>query len=80
VIDCYHPISAEMMFVIIGIKNVLAFAFSYSIVPWVTRTGYKSAFCTMAGIQVFIVLWALPLWYFGKRIRQFTGSWKLIYC
>jgi hypothetical protein len=69
-----------MMFVIIGLKNVLAFAFSYAIIPWVTRTGYKTAFCTMAGIQLFVVFWGWPLWYWGKRIRQGTGSWKLVYC
>jgi len=80
VVDCYYPVSSELLLLVLGLKNVFGFAFSYAIIPWISASGYRGAFGTMAGIQVFIVLWGLPLWYWGKGIRQRTASWKLIYC
>jgi hypothetical protein len=66
------------MLLVNGLKQIFGFGFSYGIVPWLILSGYQNAFGTMVGIQCGIVLFALPLWYFGKRIRQSTAGWKII--
>jgi len=78
VVDSYYLVSPELVLLIVGLKNVFGFAFSYAIVPWLTSWGYKKTFSTMGGIEFAIILMGLPLWYFGKQIRRKTGTWKVI--
>jgi hypothetical protein len=78
VVDSYYPIASECLLVASGLKNVFAFGFSYGIVPWVNRNGFGGAFSIMVGIQSGVLLLALPLCYYGKRIRHASASWKLI--
>jgi len=78
VIDSYFPVAYEAMLLINGLKNVFGFGFSFAVVPWVTLSGYKGTFCTMVGIQCALMLFGLPLWYWGKQIRHATASWKVI--
>jgi hypothetical protein len=68
-----------MLILIVGGKQIFGFAFGYAAIPWVTRSGYKAAFGVMAGTQVFLLLLAVPLWYYGKQIRQKSATWKLMY-
>jgi hypothetical protein len=63
---------------IIGLKNVFGFCFSYAIIPWITARGYPHTFGTFAAIQFGVVLLGLPLWYYGKKIRHATANWKII--
>ena len=78
VVDCYYPAAPEAILLIVGLKNVVGFGFSYSVIPWITASGYAHTFGALAGIQCAIVLLGLPLWWFGKRIRNVTGKWKII--
>jgi hypothetical protein len=61
-----------------AVKQLFAFGFNYGVVPWITLDGFDGAFGAMAGIQFAVTLFGLVLWYFGKRIRHATGSWKVI--
>lgn len=78
VVDSYYPIASEGLLLSSGLKNVFAFGFSYGIVPWVARNGFGGAFSIMVGIQCGVVLFGLPLWYYGKRIRHASAKWKVI--
>jgi hypothetical protein len=78
VIDCYFPVAYEAMLLINGLKNVFGWGFSFGVVPWVKLSGYQGTFCTMVGIQVAVMLFAVPLWYYGKKIRHVSASWKVI--
>jgi hypothetical protein len=78
VIDSYYPVAFECLLLINGLKNIYAFGVSYGVVPWVYRSGYKNAFGEMAGIQTGVMLLAIPLYFYGKRIRHITAGWKLI--
>ena len=40
VMDSYFVIAAESLLVINGLKNIIAFGFSYAAIPWVERQGY----------------------------------------
>jgi hypothetical protein len=61
-----------------GLKNIFAFGFSYGVVPWVTRSGYQNAFGEMVAIQTGVMLFAVPLYYYGKQLRHVSAGWKVI--
>ena len=78
VMDAYLPVAYESMLLVNAFKQIFSFGFSYSVVPWVTHSGFLGMFGAMAGINSAILLLALPLWYYGKQIRHKSASWKLI--
>jgi hypothetical protein len=78
VMDCYYPLAPDLFLLIIGLKNVFGFGFSYAIIPWITAWGYGGAFGTTSGIFFFAVLLGWPLMHWGKRIRHTTAKWKII--
>ncbi|KAK5111863.1 hypothetical protein LTR62_004595 [Meristemomyces frigidus] len=76
--DCYLPVNADALLLVNGLKNIVAFGFLQGVVPWVTVAGYASTFGTQAGVYVAILLLALPLIFFGQRIRHASARWRLI--
>ena len=78
VVDSYFSVAPEAVLLIVGLKNVFGFGFSYGVIPWITAWGFSHTFGTIAGIQFGVVLLGLPLWYFGKRLRHLTAKWKII--
>jgi hypothetical protein len=79
VIDSYYPVAPELLLLTNGLKQVFSFGFAYNGIPWITAMGYQNAFGTMAGIQVGVILFGVPLYYFGKRIKHKSANWKVIY-
>jgi hypothetical protein len=61
-----------------GMKQIIAFGFAYAVTPWINASGFAGSFGTMVGINVFIMLLGIPIWYWGKQIRSKSGNWKLI--
>lgn len=53
VMDMYFPITADVLLVVNGLKNVVAFGFSYGIVPWMNASGYRNVSfrCTASSLQ-----------------------------
>ena len=78
VVDSYFPVAFEALVAVNAVKQLFAFGFSYGVIPWVTLDGFAGAFGAMAGIQAAVTLLGLVLWYFGKRLRHISGSWKVI--
>lgn len=76
--DSYLPVNADALLLVNGLKNVVAFGFLYGVVPWVSEAGYIDAFGTQAGIYVAIMVLAVPLVLFGRRIRHKSGRWRII--
>jgi hypothetical protein len=33
-VDCYYPVAEETIFLIVGLKNIISFGFSYAVGPW----------------------------------------------
>ena len=77
-IDCYYPVAAEAVFLIVGLKNIISFGFSYSVVPWVTAWGFKKAYGTLAAVTFGAILLWVPLFIFGKMLRFASAKWKVI--
>jgi hypothetical protein len=78
VIDCYRPVAFEALLLVNGLKNIFAFGFSYGVIPWVTRSGFKGAFGEMVVVQTGVMLFAVPLFLYGKKLRHISGGWKVI--
>jgi len=76
--DCYLPVNADVLMLINGLKNIVAFGFLYGVVPWVTEAGYVDAYGTQAGVYVLILLFGIPLAIFGQRLRHITATWRII--
>lgn len=68
----------EALLMVQAFRQIFSFGFNYGIVPWVALDGFQGAFGAMAGINVGIMLLAVPLWYYGKRIRHTSASWKVV--
>ncbi|KIW12759.1 hypothetical protein PV08_07945 [Exophiala spinifera] len=76
-VDCYRPVSGEIMVVGTFIKNVVGFSFSY----WVPTLGLTKgfhvpilvwyAFCLLAFVLT------IPLYIWGKRLRMMTSKSKV---
>ena len=71
-VDCYRPVSGEIMVVGTIIKNCTGFSFSY----WLPELGLEQGF--MVPVLVFYAfcllafLLAVPLYFWGKRLRLLT--------
>jgi len=78
VIDSYYLVSPDLMLLVVALKNIFGFGFSYAVIPWITATGYVDTFVAMAFILFGLILFGLPLWYWGKKIRDVTARWKIV--
>ncbi|EUC38749.1 hypothetical protein COCCADRAFT_32118 [Bipolaris zeicola 26-R-13] len=77
--DCALPVNSDVMLLINGLKNIVAFGFLYGVVPWVSDVGYVNAFGTMAGVFAGIVtIGALLLIWYGASARHAVAQWKVI--
>ncbi|KAL1302714.1 hypothetical protein AAFC00_003071 [Neodothiora populina] len=69
-IDCFKPISGEIMVVATLLKNILGFCLSY----WVFDVAAAKGWTVVFGIQTAVVygpvILSLPLWIYGKKIRR----------
>jgi hypothetical protein len=78
VIDSYYPVAFEALLLVNGLKNIFAFGFSYGVVPWITRSGFQGAFGEMIAVQTGVMLFAVPLFLYGKKLRHISAGWKVI--
>ena len=42
VMDSYFPVAAEALLLVNGLKNVVAFGFTFGITPWIAASGCKN--------------------------------------
>lgn len=72
------PVAPDALLLINGLKNIVAFGFLHGVSGWVASAGYINAFGTQAGVYVAILALAIPLFFFGERIRHATSLWKIV--
>ncbi|KAK0101288.1 hypothetical protein ONS95_006465 [Cadophora gregata] len=77
-IDCYRPIAGEVTVTSMALKSCFGFLLSFYTNPWIEKVGYLNAYGTMAGIAAAILLFAIPIYIFGKRIRHATWHWSVV--
>lgn len=77
--DCALPVNSDVLLLVNGLKNIVAFGFLYGVVPWVEDAGYVNAFGTMAGVFVGIVaIGAVLLIRYGASTRHAAAQWRVI--
>lgn len=77
-IDCYRPIAGEVTVTSLALKSCFGFLLSFYTNPWIDKVGYLNAYGTMAGIAAIVLLFAIPIYIFGKEIRRVTWSWLIV--
>ncbi|KAI1430027.1 major facilitator superfamily domain-containing protein [Xylaria sp. FL1777] len=78
VIDSYRPIAGEVTLTVLGFKSLFGFLLSFYTNPWVAEAGYMNAFGIMAAISAGVLLFWIPLYFWGSSLRHQTWKWRLI--
>ena len=60
--------------IVFVVRNVMACILSLYIADWIKVEGVERAFGEMVGIQYAILSLSIVLYFFGKRIRAWTGG------
>ncbi|KAB8226168.1 major facilitator superfamily domain-containing protein [Aspergillus novoparasiticus] len=73
-VDCYKPMSGEIMVVATVVKNTIGFSMSY----WVASLGARKGLVAPAMVEFSLtmgpMLLGVPLYLWGKRLRRFTRN------
>ena len=93
-IDSYRPVGGELMVTQLTFKGIetlrslyrqlinvtacFGFLLSFYTNPWIAELGYTRAFCSMAAINGAVLFLAVPLFFFGKRIRHSSLEWRAL--
>ncbi|KKY29194.1 putative mfs transporter [Phaeomoniella chlamydospora] len=73
-VDCYKPISGEIMVVATVIKNTCGFAMSYWVTPLNEREGFIAPGMVEFALTIGPILLGLPLYFWGKKLRHLTRN------
>lgn len=73
-IDCYKPISGEIMIIATIFKNVLGFCLSYWVFNVEAVDGWTAVFMTQFAVSMAPVACTIPLYFFGKSLRRWTRN------
>jgi len=76
-IDCYKPISGEIMVVATVVKNTCGFGMSYWVAPLAVQEGYISPAMVEFALTIGPMFLAIPLYFWGKKLRQLTAKSNL---
>ncbi|KAH8927395.1 MFS general substrate transporter [Atractiella rhizophila] len=69
IIDVHRKMAPEAFTIINFVKNMIIYGFTQFVANWVIDWGLKKIFGFLAGVFTLCLLFALPLWVFGKHIR-----------
>lgn len=71
-IDCYTLLDTQAVTTVILIRNVIGFAITWAIQPWIETMGQQNAFILVGALSFFISIFAVVMIIFGKRWRKWT--------
>lgn len=77
-IDSYRPIAGEIVVTQLAFKSCFGFLLGFYTNPWVQIDGYSVAYGEMAAICGGILILWIPLYFWGRTIRQKTIGWKIM--
>ena len=79
-VDSYREMSGDALTALIIVRNLMSFAVSYGINPWIEGMGTREAFGLAAGIGFVASLAWVIMVVFGKSLRQGSAKryWKLV--
>ncbi|KAF2215305.1 hypothetical protein CERZMDRAFT_105090 [Cercospora zeae-maydis SCOH1-5] len=74
-LDSYPARAAPVLVVITAMRGFVSFGTSYGVAKFIDNDGYDGSFGAYAGLTAGLGLLGIPVFIYGKRIRQFTGRW-----
>ncbi|KAJ6090308.1 hypothetical protein N7486_009123 [Penicillium sp. IBT 16267x] len=74
-LDSYKPVTGEALVIIFVIRNTIGMLLSLYAADWIEKQGTAAVFGEMTAIQVVSVLFAIPLYFWGRSLRAFTSSY-----
>ncbi|KAI9926342.1 hypothetical protein ASPWEDRAFT_119056 [Aspergillus wentii DTO 134E9] len=74
-LDCYKPVTGEALVIIFVIRNTIGMLLSLYGTNWIERQGPAAVFGEMTAIQVVALLLAIPLFFYGERLRTLTSRY-----
>ncbi|KAF4457086.1 hypothetical protein F53441_874 [Fusarium austroafricanum] len=76
--DSYRPVAGELAVTQLAFKSAFGFLLSFYTNPWIEESGYSNAFGVMAGISGAVILFWIPIYIWGRRVRQATWKWGFV--
>ncbi|KAK5116411.1 hypothetical protein LTR62_007958 [Meristemomyces frigidus] len=76
-VDCYKPISGEIMIVATVLKNVLGFCLSYWVFQVLAQRGWVAVYMTQFAVSMVPIVATVPLFFWGKSLRRWTKGSRL---
>ncbi|KAF2442058.1 MFS general substrate transporter [Karstenula rhodostoma CBS 690.94] len=72
-IDCYKPVTGEIMVIATVCKNTFGFGMTYYMNDWATKSGYVQPVMLLMAMAVGITLFGMVVFiFFGKTFRRWT--------
>ncbi|KAJ5109546.1 hypothetical protein N7456_006221 [Penicillium angulare] len=72
-LDSYPARAGPLLVIICAFRGFISFGTSYGTSQFVARDGYDGAFGTFGALTCVFGLLGVPIYIWGKKIRQFTG-------
>lgn len=73
-VDCYKPITGELMVVTTVLKNTAGFSMSYWVPDLAKRDGFLTPLMVWYSFTAAVMLLAIPLYFWGKSLRRLTRN------
>ncbi|KAK6464837.1 member of major facilitator superfamily multidrug-resistance protein [Scheffersomyces coipomensis] len=77
-VDSYKMFAAESLVSFNFLKNLMGFIFSLFNNDFIHSRGERTAFLTYGSVQLFLSLFAIPLYIYGKRLRSWTDDKEIL--
>jgi len=77
-LDAYRQYSMETFVAAVTFKNFMFFGFSYFFNNWIASAGARIMFITCGSVGIGVLLTAIPMYIYGKRIRAFYARHDLL--
>ncbi|OOG00601.1 hypothetical protein ASPCADRAFT_511561 [Aspergillus carbonarius ITEM 5010] len=72
-VDSYKPVAGSIFVSITINKNLWGYGFSEFITPWVEKSGFVRPIMLNMSLAVLWCLFAIPFYFYGKRLRKWTA-------
>ncbi|KAJ5144880.1 hypothetical protein N7448_002272 [Penicillium atrosanguineum] len=72
-LDSYPARAGPLLVIICAFRGFISFGTSYGTTAFVDNNGYDGAFGTFGALTAVLGLLGVPVYFWGKNIRQFTG-------